>query len=121
MITKEDLNDWLKESERKESEKEIEEFIDKTIKRNVLRGKYTFYISTGMPNNALNRAVKTKFHDIWLNPKLSLENQNIVQKRIIQKYRDFGFQVGVKNEDCGWDMIYPALLFIDVDKAVENR
>ncbi len=47
MINKSDLKDWLDENARNEYVKELEEFIDESIKRNALAGKTLLNISTG--------------------------------------------------------------------------
>lgn len=119
MITKDALKDWLAESERREYEKELEEFIDKEIKRNALSGKLTFFIPTGKYTTDGSR--KTTFYPVWFTEKLSEENRRIVHDKVIQKYKDFGFDVKRTYVDCGWSNNYFALQFSDIDKALEKE
>ncbi|MFD2704187.1 hypothetical protein [Salibacterium lacus] len=119
MIHKEDLKDYLAESERKEHEKKLEEFIDKAIKRNALAGNTTFHISTGEYTQDGSR--KTPFYDIWNTKGLSMENRRIVQTRIISKYRENGFEVVETSIDCGWHNQYEALKFNNIDKLVTDE
>lgn len=119
MIKKEDLKDWLDESSRAENEKEIEEYIDKAIKHNVLMGEYTFDISTGRYTREGSR--RTSFYRIWYKESLSDENQNVVHKRIIEKYRKAGFTVEESSVDCGWSNFYRSLKFKNVDKMFEEE
>ena|SRR5690606_31655223 len=116
MISKEDLKDWLAENARKNYEKELEEFIDGAIKRNALAGNMTFYIPTG--EYATSGSRKTPFYDLWETNKLSNENRMIVQERIINKYKEFGFDIEKTSVDCGWHNHYFALKIKDIDKVV---
>jgi len=118
MITKEDLKDWLAENERKEYAKELEEFIDKNIKANALSGKTTFYIRSGMYTRDGSR--KTSFFDLWYTKKLSEGNRKIVHDGVLQKYKDFGFDVERTTVDCGWHNHYFALRFSNIDKVLEE-
>lgn len=117
MINKDDLKDWLAESERKAYAKELEEFIDEEIKINALAGKMTFLISTGKYTRDGSR--RTPFYDLWNTDKLSSDNRKIVRSEVVKKYREFGFKVKETSEDCGWNRHYFALQFIDIDKVLE--
>jgi len=117
MINKTDLKDWLDENARNEYVKELEEFIDGRIKANALAGKTTFKISAGKYTTDGSR--KTKFYDLWHTDKLSKENRKVVQDRVIDRYKEFGFDVQKTTVDCGWHNHYFALMFKDIDKAVE--
>lgn len=119
MITKENLKDWLNQSARDAYAKELESYIDRVIKKNALAGEVSFYISTGKHTTA--RSVKTEFYDIWNTDKLSSNNRRIVQDEVIEKYRNFGFDLERAMIDCGWDNHYFALLFNDIDKVVEEQ
>ena len=119
MITKEDLKDWMSEADRNANEKEIEEYIDRAIKHNVLRGKYTFDISTG--RYTTGGSERTGFYGIWYKKSLSTENQNVVHERIIEKYRKAGFDVEESSVDCGWSNFYRSLEFKNVDKMFEEE
>lgn len=116
MIKKDDLKDWLAESERQKSSEAIENFIDSEIKRNVLAGKTSFFIATGRWGKTSSE--KTKFHELWYDKELSKENQTIVQSEIIEKYQGNGFYVARTNVDCGWNNSAFALEFKDIDKLV---
>lgn len=118
MITKEDLRDWLSESERKEYAKKLEERIDKNIKRNALRGNTTFYISTGEYTRDGSR--RTPFYNLWNDSSLSEENRMIVQDQVINKYKEFGFDIEKTLVDCGWNNHYFALKFNNIDKVIEE-
>lgn len=101
MITKEDLKDWLNESARKDYARKLEEYIDKSIKANVLRGNTTFYISTGDYTQEGSR--KTPFYDLWNAKDLSDENRIDIKETSV---------------DCGWNNHYFALKFSDIDNVV---
>ena len=116
MITKDELKDWLDESSRKAHTEKIEEYIDGAIRRNALAGKTTFHISTGEYTRQGSR--KTAFYDIWYCEGLSEENRRIVQKRVLKKYRDFGFNVDEIWVDCGWSNDYRAIQFTDIEKVI---
>jgi len=118
MINKNDLKDWLDESNRKQHVKRIEEYIDNAIKQNALSGNMTFYISTGRYTPDGSR--KTPFYAVWYCKDLSEENTRIVQERVINKYKDFGFSVERTSVDCGWSNSYSALKFKDIDKVLER-
>ena len=118
MVTKEELKDWLNESARKKYEEELEKFIDREIKIHALKGKTTFYISTGEYTPDGSR--KTPFHKVWFTEELSEDNRTIVHRRILQKYRDFGFDVVETTKDCGWHHHYFALRFNNIDKVIED-
>jgi len=118
MIKKDELKDWLDESSRRDQEKKIEESIDAHIKSNALRGETTFVISTG--RWAQRGSEATPFYDIWHCDGLTDENKRIVQRRVLEKYRDFGFTVEETRVDCGWSNHYPALKFVDIHKVVEE-
>lgn len=118
MIKKADLKDWLDEGGRRECERKIEEYIDREIKRNAVAGKFTFLLSTGKYTR--NGSVETKFFDLWNCEGLSYENKRIVQNRVIEKYRDFGFTVERTTVDCGWNNFYPAIKFENIDKAIKE-
>ncbi len=117
MITKEELKDWLDESARKEYAKKLEERIDKSIKGNALRGNTTFHISTGEYTRDGSR--KTPFYDLWYTQDISEENRKIVQERVINKYKEFGFDIERSTVDCGWSNHYFALKFKDIDKVIK--
>jgi hypothetical protein len=116
MVRKEDLRDWLAENARKKYGKELEEFIDRAIKRNALAGNMTFYIPTGEYTTDGSR--KTPFYALWETDTLSQENRKIVQERVINKYKEFGFNIEKTSVDCGWHNHYFALKFNDIDKVV---
>lgn len=118
MINKDDLKDWMKEADRKKAVAEIEKVLDAAIKRNALAGKYTFIVSTGMYTRSGSE--RTSFYDIWYNPKLSGENQRLVQQTILEKYKDAGFDVEEGSHDCGWSNFYTAIEFKDIDKAIAD-
>ena len=118
MVTKEELKDWLNESARRKYEERLEEFIDNEIKMNALQGITTFYISTG--KYTPDGSKKTTFYKVWFTEELSEDNRKIVQKRVLEKYRDFGFDVVETTKDCGWHHHYFALKFIDIDKVIED-
>lgn len=118
MIDKKDLKDWLKEADRKKAISEIEKVFDSAIKRNALAGKYDFIVSTGRYTR--DGSEKTGFYDIWYSPELSRENQNIVQNIAIKKYEDAGFEVRVGSHDCGWNNVYSAVEFKNIDKLLEG-
>lgn len=118
MVSKEDLKDWLDESSRREHVDKIEEYIDNCIKRNALRGETTFLISTG--RWAQRGSEQTFFYNLWHCSGLSTENTRVVQRRVLEKYRDFGFIVEETSVDCGWSNHYPALKFVDIHKIVEE-
>jgi hypothetical protein len=119
MITKEELKDWLAESDRKKYTKEIEEYIDKFIKSNALRGNMTFFISTG--DYTRDGSKKTRFYNLWYTKSLSEENRRFVQDKVINKYREFGFDVEKTTVDCGWSNHYFALKFSNIDKVIEEE
>ena len=116
MITKENLKDWLAESERSKALETMESFIDEAIKKNALAGKMNFRVSTGKVGHS--RHEKTNFYKLWHAENLSRENQKIVQKKIVQKYKDFGFEVSVIREDCGWHSSYDALEFKNIHMLI---
>jgi len=118
MINKSDLKDWLDENARNEYVKELEEFIDESIKRNALAGKTTFNISTGRYTKDGSR--RTGFYSLWYTDKLSKENRKVVQDRVLDRYREYGFDVQKTTVDCGWHNNYFALMFKDIDKVVEQ-
>jgi hypothetical protein len=118
LITKDDLKDWLSESERKKHAKKLEEFIDARIKANALSGKTTFHICTGEYTRDGSR--KTPFYDLWNTEELSEGNRKIVQDNILKKYRDFGFDVQKTSVDCGWNNNYFALQFTEIQKVIAN-
>lgn len=117
MIKKEDLKDWLAESERFKAIEAIEIYIDEAIKKNALAGKMNFRVSTGRVGHGHHE--RTKFYKLWHAEDLSRENQKIVQKKIIEKYRDFGFEVSLISEDCGWHSRYDALEFKNINKVIQ--
>lgn len=119
LVTKEELKDWLNESDRKKYAKKLEEFIDKRIKGNALRGETTFYISAGEYTREGSR--KTPFYHLWNTEDISEENRKVVQERVVKKYRDFGFDIERTSVDCGWSNHYFALKFSDIDKVVNER
>lgn len=119
MITKADLKDWLAESDRKEYEAKLEEFIDRKIKENALKGETTFYIPTGKYTREGSQ--KTGFYLLWNNEKLSETNRKIVQDNVLKKYREFGFVVEKTSVDCGWHNNYFALLFKDIHKVIQKE
>ncbi|EUJ44438.1 hypothetical protein [Paenilisteria rocourtiae] len=121
MIKRDELKDWLKESERRASISKIETYLDNQIKNHVLKGKYSFTISTGEPDNVLHRDVKTGFYDIWHDPDLSKDNRRIVHSKILEKYRTFGFKIDKHTVDCGWNSRYDAVSFKDIDKSIEEE
>jgi hypothetical protein len=118
LITKDNLKDWLAESERKEYAKKLEEFIDKRIKVNAISGNTTFHIRTGKYTREGSQ--KTGFYLLWNTGKLSEENRKIVQDEVLKKYREFGFDIEKTSVDCGWNNSYFALKFIDIQKVIEN-
>lgn len=118
MIDKDDLKEWLKEAERKASIKKIEERLDNAIKFNALRGKYTFYVSTG--EHTTNRSVRTSFYDVWYDPELSAESRQIVHDAILEKYKEFGFDIELTSIDCGWSNFYAAIKFNNIDRLVKR-
>lgn len=118
MVTKEQLKDWLDESAREEYGKKLEERIDKSIRENALRGKTTFYISTGEYTQDGSR--KTPFYDLWYTEELSEGNRRIVQEKVIKKYKNSGFDVEKTSVDCGWSNQYFALKFKDIDKVIKD-
>ncbi|WP_163183314.1 hypothetical protein [Neobacillus sedimentimangrovi] len=118
MVTKEELKDWLNESARKRYEEKLEKYIDESIKTNALSGKTTFDICTGKYTPDGSR--KTPFYDLWYTNELSEENREVVHKRIIEKYKSFGFDVKETTVDCGWHHSYFALEFKNIDKVIKN-
>lgn len=118
MITKEQLKDWLDESARKKYESQLEKFIDNEIRENALQGETTFFVATGKWGRT--HSEKTPFYDIWHTDQLSKENREIVQQRVINKYRAFGFNVEESRVDCGWNNHFFALKFSDIHKVVEG-
>ncbi|VXC07512.1 conserved hypothetical protein [Bacillus sp. 349Y] len=118
MITKQDLKDWLAESERKEYAVKLEDFIDRKIKSNALSGETTFYISTG--KYAQGGSENTSFYKLWNTEDLSESNRKIVQDRVLERYRDFGFDVEKTSVDCGWSNHYFALKFKNIDAVVDK-
>lgn len=118
MINKEDLKDWLNENARNEYAKKLEEFIDGEIKKNALKGELTFHISTG--EYTRDGSKRTSFYYLWEAEDVSEGNRKIVHDLVIKKYRDFGFDVQRTNVDCGWHNNYFALLFIEIDKVVQE-
>lgn len=119
MITKNDLKDWMAESDRKKYAKELEEHIDIVIKNNALAGNTTFHICTGEYTRDGSR--KTKFYKLWYTDKVSETNRKIVHEKVINKYREFGFDVEKTTVDCGWSNNYFALLFKDIDKVIDEN
>jgi hypothetical protein len=119
MITKNDLKDWLAESERKEYGVKLEEFIDRKIKENALKGETTFYISAGKYTREGSQ--KTNFYLLWNNENLSDGNRKIVQDNVLEKYREFGFVVEKSSVDCGWNNHYFALHFKDIHKVIQTK
>lgn len=118
MVTKEELKDWLDESAREKYEEKLEEYIDKAIKKNALAGNTTFYISTGKYTTDGSR--KTAFYNLWYTNELSEDNREIVHRRIVNKYREAGFDVEKTKMDCGWHNHYFALKFTDIHKLLED-
>ena len=118
MIDKDDLKEWLKEAERKASIKKIEERLDNAIKFNALRGKDTFYVSTG--EHTTDRSVRTSFYDVWYDPELSAESRQIVHDAILEKYKEFGFDIELTSIDCGWSNFYAAIKFNNIDRLVKR-
>lgn len=116
MVSKDELRDWLAENARKSYAKELEEFIDCAIKKNALAGSMSFYIPTGEYTRDGSR--KTPFYDLWEFNGLSKENRKIVQKGVINRYKEFGFDVEETNVDCGWHNHYFALKFKNIDKVI---
>jgi len=116
MVTKEELKDWLNESARKNYAKKLEEYIDRSIKVNALKGNTTFYISTGEYTRDGSR--KTPFNGLWYTDEISEENRKIVHENTINKYREFGFKIERTSVDCGWNNHYFALMFKDIDKVI---
>jgi hypothetical protein len=119
MITKADLKDWLAENDRKKYEEKLEEFIDRKIKENAIAGNRTFYIATGKYTREGSQ--KTGFYLLWNTEHLSEENRKIVQDKVIEKYRKFGFIVVRTTVDCGWHNNYFALQFKDIHKLIETK
>jgi hypothetical protein len=119
MISKDKLKDWLSESARNNYAKELEEFIDRSIKRNALSGNMTFFIPTGEYTRDGSR--KTPFYELWETEKLSKENRKIVQDRVISRYKEFGFNIEKTSVDCGWHNHYFALKFNNIDKVVVDN
>lgn len=118
MVTKEDLKDWFAENTRKEYAKELEDGIDTAIKNNALRGNSYFHICTGKYTK--DGSSKTAFYDLWNTRKVSKENRRIVQERVINKYREFGFDIEKTTVDCGWSNNFFALLFKNIDKVIAD-
>src|SRR6185312_7020987 len=119
MISKDELRDWLDEDARKKYAEELEKIFDESIKRNALKGKTTFTISTGRVNNAASTHMKTDFYKIWNTSKLSDVNRNKVKNEILKKYRNAGFDVEVVREDCGWHSSYEAVQFKNIHKLLD--
>ncbi|MHC5227544.1 hypothetical protein ACYSNW_04605 [Enterococcus sp. LJL99] len=119
MIDREDLKDWMKESERQKSIEKLEKYIDKVIKANVLEGKYTFFVTTGTWGERSSE--KTEFYDLWYDETLSKNNQSIVHNKILDKYTKNGFNVKIDRVDCGWNHQYLALKFSNVNELVEQK
>ncbi|MEL3959461.1 hypothetical protein NST17_20125 [Caldifermentibacillus hisashii] len=121
MITKKELKDWLDENARVKYAEKLEEYIDKNIKENALAGNTTFYISTGKCTRyTLDGGMKTSFYDIWNTKELSNESRKLVQEKVINKYREFGFDIEETTVDCGWDKHYFALKFHSINKVIED-
>lgn len=119
MITREELKDWLAESDRKSYAKKLESFIDKKIKSNALAGNLTFHISTGKYTR--DGSIRTSFYDLWYTEELSENNRGIVHQQVIKKYKDFGFNVEKTRVDCGWSNHYFALMFSNIDEVLNKE
>lgn len=119
MITKQDLKDWLAESERKAYEEKLEAFIDEKIKENTLQGRTTFYISTGQWGKTSSEL--TSFYEVWYTEELSENNREVVQERVLKKYREFGFDIEKTSVDCGWNNNYFALKFNNVHNLINDK
>ena len=119
MITKEELRDWLDEDAREKRYEEIEKYIDKKAKEEILSGKRTFYISTGRVGNGSDE--RTEFYKLWCSPDLSVASANKVRNKILKAYRDQGFDVDEVNVDCGWGSLYKAVRFENVHKVLEGK
>ncbi|OAK70056.1 hypothetical protein [Lederbergia galactosidilytica] len=118
MVTKENLKDWLDVSSRSKYAKKLEEYIDSKIKINALDGKTTFYISAGRYTR--DGSTKTPFYDLWYTGELSETNRKLVHDLVINRYREFGFNVSKTSVDCGWNNNYFALEFKDIDKVLQQ-
>lgn len=119
MITREKMIDLAKKGERDELIKKIESYIDDEIEENILKNKFTFTISTGRRGNSYPET--TMFWNLWDANSLSDENKRIVHEFVIAKYRLNGFDVCVTEEDVGYNMKWPCLLFKDIDKIWKQK
>lgn len=117
MIDKDDLKEWLKEAERKASIEKIEKRLDNAIKYNALKGNYSFYVSTGEYTS--DGSKRTSFYDVWYDPELSPENREIVQDAVLEKFKEFGFDIELISVDCGWSNFYAAVKFNNIDSFVK--
>lgn len=120
MVTKDSLNEWLKEGRRKVDRQkaidEIEVFIDKAIEFNVKEGLTTFTISTGREGRDAHH--KTPFYRLWYPDYVEDEDLGPVRQHIIDTYHKAGFDVWIVKQYCGFGAWYTALRFVDVHKIV---
>lgn len=119
MITKKQLRDWLDDSERTKVLEQMESYIDKTIKENVLNGRTTFEVHT-VNGNSFWGINKTSFYLLWYSKKLSEENLKIVRSKIIEMYQENYFDVTIRKTETINGKNYDILKFTNVENVLEQ-
>lgn len=118
MITIEQLKDWNDIKARQRLQERIEGYIDETIKRSVLSGNLTIRVSTGYHGRDIHS--KSDFYNLWLNKDISQSSLEVVQNRIIEKYKKLGLMVTKERFDEGWHSRYDGLLIVIPDELLED-
>lgn len=125
MITKEQIKDWLQIKVRQKSEVEIEKYIDKQLKENLMNGVTSFNIVTHKTKPGhYGMLYSTEFNEIWNNPELSEDNKKKAQMNVIEKYRKNGFPIDsfqLTGEYTGeYDKVYHCVSFDRIEKMLEE-
>lgn len=118
MIDKRSLRYWLFAGDLNKNIEQIEKYIDRQIENNAKRGKTTFKIRTA--SWGFRSPEPTQFYELMYDKTLSVEKQQVAQTEIIEKYRANGFEVELVEDFTSDRKNYPALLFKDIDKVLEE-
>lgn len=118
MIDKRSLKYWLFAGDLNKNIEQVEKYIDRQIEKNAKRGKTTFKIRTA--SWGFRAPEPNLFYELMYDETLSAEKQQVVQTEIIERYRSNGFEVELVEDFSNGRNNYPAFVFKDIDKVLEE-
>jgi hypothetical protein len=94
MISRKQLKNWLNVTAKKDLEESLETYIDGQLKKHIIDGDFDFTLTASNYLSLEDKEI-TRLGKILQESQLEEEVWMAVLEKVIQKYKDFGFQVSL--------------------------